>query len=124
MSVRSRWSILAAAIILSSILSQNASTQVRNWQVLPDPRGEFVRLCAQHMANRARHPETVCLCLHDYALATVSDADLHNALMRGISETGVPTIENAWIPPAKLPLISSTFSVIARPTFQCMFAPE
>lgn len=101
-----------------------ASAQVWVWKSLPDPRGEFVRLCAPHMVSRSDHPESVCLCLHDYALATISDPDLHDALMRGISETGVPAIENAWIPQEKRPLISTTFDIIARPTFQCMFAPR
>ena len=65
---------------------------------LPDPRGEFVRLCAPHMVGRWAHPEAVCGCLHDHAAATVEDTDLREALLRGISETGVPTIETEWVP--------------------------
>ena len=68
---------------------------------MPDPRGEFVRLCAPHMVGRWAHPEAVCGCLHDYAAATVEDTDLREALLRGISETGVPTIETDWVPPSK-----------------------
>ena len=90
---------------------------------MPDPRGEFVRLCAPHMVGRWAHPESVCGCLHDYAAATVEDTDLREALLRGISETGVPTIENAWVPPSKQSEIGATFTKIAKPTLQCMFEP-
>jgi len=90
---------------------------------MPDPRGEFVRLCAPHMVGRWAHPESVCGCLHDYAAATVEDADLREALLRGISETGVPTIEMAWVPPSKQSEIGPTFTKIAKTTLQCMFDP-
>ena len=56
--------------------------------------------------------------------ATVEDADLREALLRGISETGVPTIESAWVPPSKQSEIGPTFTKIAKPTLQCMFEPE
>ena len=90
---------------------------------MPDPRGEFVRLCAPHMVGRWAHPESVCGCLHDYAAATVEDTDLREALLRGISETGVPTIETEWVPPSKQSQIGATFTKIAKPTLQCMFEP-
>ncbi len=90
---------------------------------MPDPRGEFVRLCAPHMVGRWAHPESVCGCLHDYAAATVEDTDLREALLRGISETGVPTIETDWVPPSKQSQIGATFTKIAKPTLQCMFEP-
>jgi hypothetical protein len=93
------------------------------FKVLPDPRGEFVRLCAPHMLGRWAHPEAVCGCLHDYAAATVEDPDLREALLRGISETGVPTIETDWVPPSKQSEIGPTFTKIAKPTLQCMFDP-
>ena len=62
-------------------------------------------------------------CLHHYAAATVEDADLREALLRGISETGVPTIKSAWVPPSKQSEIGPTFTKIAKPTLQCMFEP-
>ena len=83
---------------------------------LPDPRGEFVRLCAPHMVGRWAHPESVCGCLHDHAAATIEDPDLREALLRGISETGVPTIETAWVPASKQSEIGPTFTKIAKPT--------
>jgi hypothetical protein len=89
-----------------------------------DPRGEFVRLCVAQMAGRWRRPESVCGCLHDYAAAAVDDADLRSALLRGISETGVPTIETEWVPAAKRSEIAATFTKVARPALQCMFEPS
>ncbi len=97
--------------------------RVRSLLKMPDPRGEFVRLCAPHMVGRWAHPEAVCGCLHDYAAATVDDTDLREALLRGISETGVPTIETDWVPPSKQSQIAATFTKIAKPTLQCMFEP-
>jgi len=98
--------------------------RVRSLLKMPDPRGEFVRLCAPHMVGRWAHPESVCGCLHDYAAATVEDTDLREALLRGISETGVPTIETEWVPPSKQSQIGATFTKIAKPTLQCMFEPR
>jgi hypothetical protein len=138
-----------AAIVVSFILAGSAQAQVAQTQIsqaqvsqipiprttlqqvqlrslfkLPDPRGEFVRLCAPHMLGRWAHPEAVCGCLHDYAAATVEDNDLREALLRGISETGVPTIETDWVPPSKQSQIGPTFTKIAKPTLQCMFEPS
>jgi hypothetical protein len=128
--------ICAAAIIASLILAGSAQAQVqiqakvpvqqiqlRSMLKIPDPRGEFVRQCAPHMLGRWAHPESVCGCLHDYAAAAVEDTDLREALLRGISETGVPTIETDWVPPAKQSQIGATFTKIAKPTLQCMFEP-
>src|SRR5260370_14435418 len=115
--------ISAVAIVVSVILGSSAQAQVRSPMKLPDPRGEFVRLCAPHMVGRWAHPESVCSCLHDYAAAAVDDTDLREALLRGISETGVPTIETEWVPPSKQSEIGATFTKIANPTLQCMFDP-
>jgi hypothetical protein len=145
---------ISAAVVASLILAGSAQAQVSQTQVsqtqvsqaqvaqipmpqtklqqihfrslfkLPDPRGEFVRLCAPHMVGRWAHPEAVCGCLHDHAAATVEDNDLREALLRGISETGVPTIEIDWVPPGKQSEIGPTFTKIAKPTLQCMFEPS
>jgi hypothetical protein len=129
--------IWSAAILTSLILGGSARAEVpqlpqitaqtiqfRSMFKVPDPRGEFVRLCAPHMVGRWAHPESVCGCLHDYAAATVDDPDLREALLRGISETGVPTIETDWVPPSKQSEIGATFTKIAKPTLQCMFEPS
>ena len=120
----------AQAQISQNQISQNQVPQIPVQQIqfrsltkMPDPRGEFVRLCAPHMVGRWAHPESVCSCLHDYAAATVEDSDLREALLRGISETGVPTIETDWVPPSKQSEIGATFTKIAKPTLQCMFEP-
>src|ERR1700686_821780 len=129
--------IWPAAILTSLILGGSAQAQVsqlpqitaqtiqfRSMFKVPDPRGEFVRLCAPHMVGRWAHPESVCGCLHDYAAATVDDPDLREALLRGISETGVPTIETDWVPPSKQSENGGTFATIARPTPQGQFEPS
>jgi hypothetical protein len=111
------------SLVFSPVLVGSAQAQVRSLK-FPDPRGEFVRLCAPHMMGRWAHPESVCGCLHDYAAAAVEDTDLREALLRGISETGVPTIETEWVPPSKQSEIGATFTKIAKPTLQCMFEPS
>jgi len=103
--------------------AQVQEIQFRALQKLPDPRAEFVRQCAPHMVGRWAHPEGVCGCLHDHAAAAVEDSDLREALLRGISETGVPTIETEWVPASKQSEIGATFTKIAKPTLQCMFEP-
>jgi hypothetical protein len=125
--------LICSAVLLSFLLlsgAAQAQVQLQTPQAsfrslfkAPDPRGEFVRQCAPHMVGRWAHPESVCSCLHDYAAATVEDADLREALLRGISETGVPTIETAWVPASKQAEIGPTFTKIAKPTLQCMFEP-
>lgn len=94
-----------------------------SWKKLPDPRGEFVRLCAPHMVGRWARPESVCICLHDHAVANIEDTDIREALLRGISETGVPAIQKDWVPEIKRTQINAAFTQIARPTLQCMFDP-
>jgi hypothetical protein len=114
--------ICAVAVFCLTAMG-SVQAQVRLTTKMPDPRGEFVRSCAPHMAGRWAHPESVCSCLHDHAAAAVEDPDLREALLRGISETGVPTIETEWVPPSKRSEIGATFTKIAKPTLQCMFEP-
>src|ERR1700733_8681525 len=75
--------ICGLAIVACLVLAGSAQAQVQVHQIqfrslmkMPDPRGEFVRLCAPHMVGRWAHPESVCGCLHDYAAATIEDPDL------------------------------------------------
>jgi hypothetical protein len=114
------------AVLFLGLGWQPAQAQLRDASGLrkwPDRRAEFVRQCVPHMVGRWAHPESVCACLHDHAVTTVEDQDLREALLRGISERGVPSIDNDWIPASKRQLISATFSQIARPTLQCMYDP-
>jgi hypothetical protein len=117
--------ICAAALIATFVLGESAQaqSQIRSAMRMPDPRNDFVRSCAPHMLGRWAHPEQVCGCLHDHAAAVVEDEDLREALLRGISETGVPTIETQWVPVSKRSEIGPTFTKIARPALQCMFEP-
>ncbi len=117
--------ICASALVATFVLGQSAQaqSQIRSAMKFPDPRGDFVRQCAPHMLGRWAHPEEVCGCLHDHAAAAVEDNDLREALLRGISETGVPTIETQWVPVSKRSEIGPTFTKIARPALQCMFEP-
>jgi hypothetical protein len=113
-----------ASVVLTCSAQAQTQIQVRSTPKLPDQRGEFVRLCAPHMVGRWAHPEAVCGCLHDHAAAAVDDTDLREALLRGISENGVPTIETEWVPASKQSEIGPTFTKIAKPTLQCMFEPR
>ena len=115
--------ISVVASVAFVMLAGSAQAQVRTLVSPSDPRDEFVHQCVPHMIGRWAHPETVCGCLHDYAVAGVEDVDLREAVLRGISETGVPTIENDWVPPSKRSEIGATFTQIAKPTLQCMFSP-
>src|SRR5437763_15994315 len=115
--------IYSAAIVASFVLAGSAQAQVRSLMKVPDPRDEFVRMCAPHMLGRWAHPEEVCGCLHDHAAAIVEDDDLREALLRGIGETGVPTIESDWVPVSKRAEIGPTFTRIAKPALQCMSEP-
>jgi hypothetical protein len=127
------FSRICGAAVAFFILGSLAQAQVEPAQLqqiqlksplkLSDPREDFVRQCAPHMLGRWAHPESVCGCLHDYAAAVVEDHDLREALLRGISETGVPTIETEWVPRSKQSEIGATFTKIAKPTLQCMFEP-
>jgi hypothetical protein len=113
----------ATIIVLSLTAGSSAQAQIRNPLKLSDPRADFVRQCAPHMLGRWAHPEEVCGCLHDHAAAIVEDNDLRQALLRGIGETGVPTIESEWVPVSKRSEIGPTFTKIAKPALQCMFEP-
>ena len=114
---------LCAAAFIPLLTISSVQAQVSAPSRLPDPRSEFVRQCAPRMLGRWEHPEEVCVCLHDHAAAVVEDRDLREALLRGISETGVPTIETEWVPTSKQGEIGATFTKIAKPTLQCMFDP-
>ncbi len=116
--------ICSVVMFACFVLGNPARAEMRSPVKLPDPRAEFVRLCAPHIVGRWEHPESVCGCLYDYAVAAVEDEDLRSALLRGISETGVPTIETEWVPASKRSEIGATFTKVAKPTLQCMFLPS
>ena len=115
--------IATLALGLCVVTATAAQAQARSLFNVQDSRTEFIHQCTTHMAGRWAHPDAVCGCLHDHAAAMVPDRDLRQALLRGISESGLPTIENDWVPPAKQSEISATYTLIAKPALQCMFDP-
>lgn len=120
----SPWRRLSVALLLIAAFTGMARAQVLPSAKLPDARADFVRQCTPHMIGRWAHPDTVCQCLFDHAAAAVEDRDLRSALLRGIIETGVPTIEDEWVPLSKRSDIPATFTTIAKPTLLCMFDPS
>jgi hypothetical protein len=98
-----------------------ASADVRHLSIMPDPRGEFIRLCAPFMVSRYAHPETVCDCLRSALRNEVGDQDIYDALLYGVTERGVPNLTSTWLPLEKRTLISRTMTAIAEPTMECMF---
>ncbi len=112
---------LAATAALLIALGTPAQAQFRSFSRMPDPRGEFIRLCAPYMIKRSSHPESVCDCLHRQAVSMVEDVDVRDALLYGISETGVPTIDRSWLPPVKEQQIDPTLTRIAQPTMTCIY---
>jgi hypothetical protein len=121
--VKTLHGLLFGSLIAGATMGSAAEAQVWPPAKIPDARVEFVRQCVPHMIGRWAHPEAVCSCLHDHAAPAIADRDLRRALLRGITETGVPAIENDWVPVAKQSEISATFTAIAKPTLQCLFEP-
>ncbi|MGX7742881.1 hypothetical protein [Rhodopseudomonas parapalustris] len=113
----------ALAVGFGLMIGGQAQAQSRLSFGVQDARTEFIRQCTAHMTGRWAHPDAVCGCLHDHAAAMVPDSDLRQALLRGIRESGVPTIDNNWVPQTKQSQINATFTLIAKPALQCMFDP-
>jgi hypothetical protein len=88
---------------------------------MPDPRGEFIRLCAPFMVSRYAHPEAICDCLRTAIRGEIGDVEILDAILFGITEQGVPAIDPKLIAAEKRPLINHTLSAIAEPTMECMF---
>lgn len=73
------------------------------------------------MVSRYANPESVCNCLRNTIFNEVGDFDVLDALLYGVTERGVPTLNRAWLPREKWPLIEQTMTAIAEPTLECMF---
>ncbi|UGV25630.1 hypothetical protein E0H22_07975 [Rhodopseudomonas boonkerdii] len=107
--------------VLTCTLPGPARADARQLSLMPDPRGEFIRLCAPFMAARYARPEAVCDCLRNAMFNRIEDTEILDALLYGVTERGVPTLSRAWLPAEKWPLIEGTMTAIAEPTMQCMF---
>ena len=111
--------LLVASLTLLAIAPARADP--RRLSEMPDPRGEFIRLCAPFMVSRYSRPEAVCDCLRTALRGEIGDADVLDAVLYGVTERGVPSISATWLPPEKRSLISLTMTAIAEPTMECMF---
>jgi hypothetical protein len=98
-----------------------AAANPRQLSQMPDPRGEFIRLCAPFMVSRYAHPEATCDCIRNSLIGEIGDREVLDALLFGVTERGVPMIDRTWLPPEKRPLIGRTMTAIAEPTIECMF---
>ena len=88
---------------------------------MPDPRGEFIRLCAPFMVPRYARPEAICDCVRSGLIGEIGDREVLDAVLFGMTERGVPMLDQSWLPPEKRPLIGRTMTAIAEPTMECMF---
>jgi hypothetical protein len=109
------------SVLLLIALCAPADADPRRLSQMPDPRGEFIRLCAPFMVSRYAHPEAICDCLRTALRGEIGDSDILDAVLYGITERGVPSISSGWLPREKRPLINHTMTEIAEPTMQCMF---
>ena len=113
---------LAAAAVAAAVIVGSA-------QAVPTvpmtERELFVAICTPRMSARiATHPELVCGCLHDNVVSREEDAELRLAMIRGIEETGVPSIQYAWVPLKSHERVIEALDKVAAPTLACMFQPR
>lgn len=114
-------SLVTAAIIAAGLLAGTA-------QSVPSAvseRDQFVSICLPRMSARIqKQPETVCGCLHDHAVSKVEDRELRLAVIRGITETGVPSVQYSWVPTKSPEFIVEALDKVAAPSLACMFGPR
>lgn len=113
--------VLVFGAMLFAACPAPAATDTLHLSRMPDPRGEFIRLCAPFMVSRYTHPEAICDCLRNAVLGEIGDEQIRDALLYGVTERGVPTLSTTWLPIEKRPLVSRTMTAIAEPTMECMF---
>jgi hypothetical protein len=112
--------ILAAAAVTAAMMASSAQAAPPAPSVTE--RDLFVSVCAPRMSARmVKQPEAVCGCLHDNAVSREQDTELRMALIRGVSETGVPSIQYAWVPGRSHERVVEALDKIAAPTLACMF---
>ena len=113
---------LAAAAVVAGVLAGSA-------QAAPTPttteRDLFVSICTPRMSvHIVKRPEVVCGCLHDNVVSREEETELRLALIRGVEETGVPSIQYAWVPQKSHKRVVETIDRVAAPTLACMFGPR
>ena len=111
-------SLVTAALISASLLA--GSVQAVQQQAVE--REQFVSACLPRMSARIhKQAESVCGCLHDNAISKVKDTEIRLAVIRGVTETGVPSVQYAWLPGRSQEFIVETLDEIAVPTLACMY---
>jgi hypothetical protein len=111
--------IVAAAVIAGALAG---SAQAAPTAPTASERDLFMSVCTPRMSARiAKHPEVVCGCLHDNAVSREEDTVLRLAPIRGVEETGVPSIQYAWVPNRSPERVIEALDKIAAPTLACIF---
>lgn len=114
---------LAAAVVAAGVLA--GSAQAAPTAPTVSERDLFVSICAPRMSARiATKPELVCGCLHDNVVSREEDSELRLALIRSVEETGVPSIQYAWVPHKSHERVVQALDKVAAPTLACMFGPR
>jgi hypothetical protein len=112
--------VFAAAAVIAGVVA--GSAQAAPTAPTVTERDLFVSVCTPRMSTRiAKHPEVVCGCLHDNAVSREEDSELRLALIRGVEETGVPSIQYAWVPGKTHERVVEAVDKVAAPTLACMF---
>ena len=115
--------VLTAAAVIAGVLA--GSAQAAPTAPSTTERDLFISVCTPRMSARiARQPEVVCGCLHDKVVSREEDSELRLALIRGVQETGVPSIQYAWVPGKPQERVVEAIDKVAAPTLACMFAPR
>jgi hypothetical protein len=68
-----------------------------------------------------RTPEGVCDCLWGTVFGWIDDMQLIDAILYGIMERGVPSVDAAALPPGEQHEVDLAYSALAEPTLECFF---
>ncbi|MDB5629938.1 MAG: hypothetical protein JWQ51_2278 [Tardiphaga sp.] len=116
--------VVIAAVILAASCQPPVRADSFALSLMPDPRGEFIRLCAPFMVANYAHPEAICDCLRESIQTEIEDHQLVDALLYGVTLRGVPSIDRTWLSADQEAATSSVMSAIARPTIECFFGTQ
>lgn len=111
--------VFAAAFVAAGLLMGSAQAATTN----PTTERElFMSICTPRMSAKIqKQPERVCGCLHDNAVSKEEDLELRMAMIRGVQENGVPSIQYVWVPSKPQERVIESLDRVAAPTLACMF---
>lgn len=109
------------ALVLFFTESAPDTADPRHVSLMPDPHGEFIRLCAPFQTSRYEHAEGVCDCLWSTVFNRIDNMQLIDAILYGIMERGVPSVDVAALPPGQQREVDQAYSALAEPTLECFF---